>query len=892
MIKNYSFGSIFVSAFAFFLIIPLIVIVAFFFYGAYNSSKDKIVRNMDTVADSMASAIDSRLETPYRFLMSLATDAESGQFTDAQMHRLIATGIRNIPVFESIYMTDKDNRIPYMNLDQFSSYDPVDFIGIKVSDINSSSLKTEWSRPHTSPITNKNVVRILVRYSEGCIAADISLDFLQNLIHTGDDSKASVYLADSNGDIISSTLKDNTAYNISDHPLMKIRKSGTTVSYGYNVNGSASIGAIHKVVLSDWYLIYEQPITSALNFYSSILLGTFTAMLLLMIFYAATLFFIRSRLIIPMKSITDRSKMVAKGTFLKFRDSDKSTFRELKTLYESFEEMASTIDSREKELKDKEEYFRSIFDSAISTGLIIISLEAEPVIVDANIGTQSIFGYKLPELLGLPVAGLVKGLSDDITLMCSESRVSSSMVTKRLDMVKTNGESFPALCTVSPQFNYSGKIQGFIVAVTDVTEITKVQNELESEKERLDVTLKSIGEGVIASDRYGRITLANSSAERILGHPYLYLLGRNIADTVQVFDYDTGKSITLSLTDFSEKQNMTFRANMVTKDSGVVTVYITSSAIFGSGGKLLGSVYVFRDVTDRIKMEQELINRKKQLEEINKGLEKRVQDETLKRRKNEQMLFEQAKFAAMGQMINAIAHQWRQPLNALALYVQDIEDAYDAGDVNKGYLEGFTINAMRLINHMSSTIDDFRNFFHSGNDKEETDITEIIFESMSLVTTQLRNQLINYKITITCGGKDSVFENTLPENYEPDCTRKVMVMPSELKQVVLNIIQNARYAIIDHRKSTGNNKIGNIYIHVMYDGDRINLDIANDGGEIPEETLGRVFDPYFSTKPEGEGTGIGLYMSKIIIEDHMNGLLTASNKNGHAVFTIVLSPAE
>lgn len=252
------------------------------------------------------------------------------------------------------------------------------------------------------------------------------------------------------------------------------------------------------------------------------------------------------------------------------------------------------------------------------------------------------------------------------------------------------------------------------------------------------------------------------------------------------------------------------------------------------------------------------------------------------------MLFEQAKFAAMGQMISAIAHQWRQPLNALALYVQDIEDAHDMGEVDKQYLMSFTSNAMRLIDHMSATIDDFRNFFHSANSVERVDVPSVILESLSLVTTQLRSQMINYKVLIQDGKKEQIFENKLPEDYSPINDITLNIFASELKQVLLNIYQNARDAITDYRKSTGE-RIGNIVTTVVYKSDRIKIDIENDGGNIPEETLSRIFDPYFTTKPEGEGTGIGLYMSKIIIEDHMDGLLVAQNTKDGALFSITLT---
>lgn len=891
MMTNPTLGRIFVTGFILFLILPLAFLVVFFLSRTYATSKESIQHNQNIVAESVASNINSKIESPYFFLSTASETADVSSFTEKQIEEMLASGIRNNHLFQALYTLDNEKRVTYINLDKFSGYDKNDFLGIKISDVGKTELKTEWSRPQLSPVSNSHIIRISTKYKDGYIVGDLGLDFIRESVRSISGKNSFVYVVDASGDVIYANVPNHSSMNLSEHPLMKVRKAGNKVVFGYWHGGSKYAGTIHRINLCDWYIIYEQPVIAALGYYRQILIVTVVTVVLLTAFSLLVLYFIRIKLIIPIHRLTEKSKMIAKGNYIESEQVDKTAFRELKTLYDSFEKMALTIDRREKELKDKEEYLRSVFDSTTNTGIIVVSLDKEPVVLDANRGTQIIFGYKMPEILGLPAAGLVSCLTDDITLMCSESRVSCSMVTKRIEMIKKNGTVFPALCTISPLLNFSGKLQGFIGVFMDITEITLVQNELEREKERLDVTLKSIGEGVVAADRYGRITLVNSSAETILGQKFRFLAGHSATEAIQVYDYETGKSITDKLADFSDNSRRTYRANMVTKDAGVITVFITSSVMFDQKGLPIGSVYVFRDISERMKMEQELIGRKQQLEEINKSLEKRITEETLKRRKNEQMLFEQAKFAAMGQMINAIAHQWRQPLNALALYVQDIEDAYDLGDVDKEYLDAFTINAMRLINHMSGTIDDFRNFFHAGNTVESVEITDIIFESLSLVATQIKSQMINYSIAIKDGNIENLFTNRLPESIEIDHSRRVQVPPSELKQVILNILQNARYAILEYRKSNPDKKIGNIDITIYYREDRLKLDIANDGGRIPEDVLGRIFDPYFTTKPEGEGTGIGLYMSKIMVEEHMDGLLLAENRDAGAVFSITLSYA-
>jgi signal transduction histidine kinase len=187
---------------------------------------------------------------------------------------------------------------------------------------------------------------------------------------------------------------------------------------------------------------------------------------------------------------------------------------------------------------------------------------------------------------------------------------------------------------------------------------------------------------------------------------------------------------------------------------------------------------------------------------------------------------------------------------------------------------------------MSGTIDDFRNFFHSSNIKEPVNMVAVMSESLSLIATQLRNQNVSYEIVVSQAGKEDVFVNVLPPsdtNYGKD----ILISSSEMKQVLLNILQNARDAITERRKSSLR-KAGNIHITVEYREKAVVTSISNDGGRIPEEILVRIFDPYYTTKPEGEGTGIGLYMSKVMIEDHMGGLLTASNVGDSAKFTVTL----
>ena len=257
-------------------------------------------------------------------------------------------------------------------------------------------------------------------------------------------------------------------------------------------------------------------------------------------------------------------------------------------------------------------------------------------------------------------------------------------------------------------------------------------------------------------------------------------------------------------------------------------------------------------------LNEEIIN-------LNKSLEEKIKQRVEEIRKKDQMLLQQSKLAAMGEMIGAIAHQWRQPLNALAINIQMLEDMYEDGMLDKKTLEEFIEKNMQTIQFMSNTIDDFRNFFRRDKEKVEFDIKEVIEKTLNLQKAQLQNHNIKVETEI--------------ENI------KIYGYKNEFMQAILNIISNAKDAIDERREKTGNNFEGLIKIKVYKKGNEAIIEIEDNGGGIPKEILSRVFEPYFTTKEEGKGTGMGLYMVKEIIE-RMNGKIEAVNTNEGAKFII------
>jgi len=215
--------------------------------------------------------------------------------------------------------------------------------------------------------------------------------------------------------------------------------------------------------------------------------------------------------------------------------------------------------------------------------------------------------------------------------------------------------------------------------------------------------------------------------------------------------------------------------------------------------------------------------------------------------------------AAMGEMIGAIAHQWRQPLNVLSVNIQNLEYEYEDNLIDEKFIKDFIEKNNKTISFMSNTIDDFRNFFRVDKEKSYFSVKKAINSSLSMQSAQLKSHNINASIT----GDD--FE---VNGYE-----------GEFIQVILNLINNAKDALIE-------NNIVQPEINIILKNNKVF--IKDNAGGIKEDVLNRIFEPYFTTKEQGKGTGLGLYVSKMIIEDNMQAALKVSNIDNGAMFEIDL----
>ena len=231
----------------------------------------------------------------------------------------------------------------------------------------------------------------------------------------------------------------------------------------------------------------------------------------------------------------------------------------------------------------------------------------------------------------------------------------------------------------------------------------------------------------------------------------------------------------------------------------------------------------------------------------------------------DELITKQSRFAAMGEMIAMIAHQWRQPLTGISMTTNNMLLDVELEDIDP---KRFTTNLETIskqITYLSETIDDFKDFFKSNKKFEALDLTNLIQESCNIIQTTLAKNNI------------SIHQK---ETYN---LQKITTIKNDIVQIILNIIKNAMDAYIENEISPRD-----IYVSITQNSKNTIIKITDNAGGIPQDIINKIFDPYFSTKQSKNGTGLGLYISKMIIQDHLNGDLLVNVKDNSTTFSIII----
>lgn len=351
-------------------------------------------------------------------------------------------------------------------------------------------------------------------------------------------------------------------------------------------------------------------------------------------------------------------------------------------------------------------------------------------------------------------------------------------------------------------------------------------------------------------DSDGRFLDVNVTACRELGYDRPALLSMTVSDV----DPDLSAEIVAGMfTDLRHQGSARIETRHRRADGSIFPVEVMANYIEFDGIEY--NCCFVRDISERKEAERAL-------RELNATLEERVREEVALNREKDHLMIQQARLAAMGEMIGNIAHQWRQPINALSLVLANIEDAFDFGELDRHYLKGQMAKGGQLIHKMSTTIDDFRNFFRPDRTRQPFSLATAVRDAIMIVDSSYAHAGIDLVLEVDADAVCSGF-------------------PNEYSQVVLNLLANAKDAIIEHRVAHGR-----VVIRIEQADRQALLTVTDNGGGIPPDVLHKVFDPYFTTRDKG--TGIGLYMSRMIIEN-MAGHIDVANID-HGTRVVVALP--
>jgi PAS domain S-box-containing protein len=238
------------------------------------------------------------------------------------------------------------------------------------------------------------------------------------------------------------------------------------------------------------------------------------------------------------------------------------------------------------------------------------------------------------------------------------------------------------------------------------------------------------------------------------------------------------------------------------------------------------------------------------------------------KKKNEEIIVQQAKMSALGEMLGNIAHQWRQPLSVITTSVSAVLLEKELGMLNDEKLKSYMDGALNNAEYLSNTIETFTDFIKGENKKEKVQVCKLLDDSTALVKDVLTDNNIKFQNTIHCS---------------EDCGKRVFLSQNEFTQVIINILNNAKDIILER-----NIKDGHIILDHSFIDNNVVITIEDNGGGIPEDVLPKIFEPYFTTKHQSQGTGLGLHMSYNIIVESFKGKIWAQNSKNGAKFYIEL----
>ncbi|MEA3288708.1 MAG: PAS domain S-box protein [Campylobacterota bacterium] len=372
----------------------------------------------------------------------------------------------------------------------------------------------------------------------------------------------------------------------------------------------------------------------------------------------------------------------------------------------------------------------------------------------------------------------------------------------------------------APFYDKDGNIIGVVGSGRDITELKMTQLRL-SEQAQI---IEQIQDCIITTDMQGTIISWNISAQNLFGYESDEIVGKNI-DTL--YTKENSSSLKQAVVDFIENEEYNGKVVLKDKSDQTIITDITLSLLKDEIDKNIRIIYYIKDITDKEKLNEAVI-------------------------KQDRIIANQAHHVSMGEMIGNIAHQWRQPLSVISSSATGLLVQKEFGTLTDDMFNETCHNINDNAQYLSKTIDDFRNFIKGDRKQARFDLSSDIDSFLHLVQGEIKSSQI-----------------ILETNIEDDIT--IFGYPNELIQCFINIFNNSK----DEFKNIKSKRY--FFITTYSEGKNAVIILKDNAGGIPADILPKIFDPYFTTKEESNGTGLGLNMTHDLIINGMGGDIEASN---------------
>jgi PAS domain S-box-containing protein len=509
------------------------------------------------------------------------------------------------------------------------------------------------------------------------------------------------------------------------------------------------------------------------------------------------------------------------------------------------------LSEMQEQLQASEARFRWLFESNL---IAIVFWNANGEITEANQAFCDLVGYGREEcrrrVINWRDITPNEFLERDNAAMAEIFAQGMCRPYEKIFLDRRDGRRVPVLVAGARMTGEQTEGIGFAV---DLTELKRTEEALKTSEATLKLAIETTGLGIFDCDLVTGKKVWSDIMKRHFGlPPDAEATEETLLQAVHPEDRErVRKNLHDSFTpERGGVYSAEYRAIGV-EDARLRWLTVRGRVSFDDSGNPVRMVGACLDITEIVEAEKAL------KEEVSERL--RAVEEL---RRQEQLLIRQGRLAAMGEMIANIAHQWRQPLNTLGLIIQELPVYYRQNLFDQQYLTASVARAMQVINYMSKTIDGFRNFFGPDKEKESFKAAEVLARTVAIVEAAFNE--LNLRIEVSA---------------DPDIV--IYGYPNEFSQVILNILVNAKDAILERRVPNAR-----VTIRLFRENGKAVVTIADNAGGIREEIMDKIFDPYFTTKGPDKGTGIGLFMSKTIIEKNMNGSLSARNTGEGAEFRI------